>query len=390
MLKIGIYDPYLDTLGGGERYILTIAEYYSQKDDQVDLFWSGKNDLLAKATDRFSLNLNKVNIVDDIFKIPQQSLSLFDDLSTIKSPGKEHVRQTNPLNSLKMLINRFMVMSKYDIFFFLSDGSVPFLFSKKNFLHFQVPFSFEFNFKTKLLNSLKLKLINNNICNSKFTESFVRKYYTNNTKVLYPPVDIDKFTASNNKNIILSVGRFDNILNAKKQDILIEAFRVLNQNIKGWKLILAGGSLEDPSKNKYLLYLNQLAKDLPVEFMVNPKFPDLKELYATSKIYWHAAGFNVDQNLHPEETEHFGISTVEAMASGLVPLVVNRGGLPEIISDGINGFLWEDITKLYQKTKQLIDNPKKLSELSDNAKNSISKFSKENFNLHLDKILNNI
>ena len=37
-MKFGFYSPYLDTFGGGERYMLTLASYFS-KDHIVDIFW---------------------------------------------------------------------------------------------------------------------------------------------------------------------------------------------------------------------------------------------------------------------------------------------------------------------------------------------------------------
>jgi len=40
-MRAAIYDPYLDTLGGGERYCLTVAEILLKNGWQVDLFWSG-------------------------------------------------------------------------------------------------------------------------------------------------------------------------------------------------------------------------------------------------------------------------------------------------------------------------------------------------------------
>src|SRR3972149_574156 len=37
-MKIGFFSPYLDTFGGGERYILTLASHLS-KNHSVDIFW---------------------------------------------------------------------------------------------------------------------------------------------------------------------------------------------------------------------------------------------------------------------------------------------------------------------------------------------------------------
>jgi len=37
-MKFGFYSPYLDTFGGGERYLLTLASNFSKNHD-VDVFW---------------------------------------------------------------------------------------------------------------------------------------------------------------------------------------------------------------------------------------------------------------------------------------------------------------------------------------------------------------
>ena len=55
--KAAIYDPYLDTLGGGERYCLTVAEILLKNGYKVDIFWSGDKTLIEKAEKRFSLDL---------------------------------------------------------------------------------------------------------------------------------------------------------------------------------------------------------------------------------------------------------------------------------------------------------------------------------------------
>lgn len=356
--KAGIYDPYLDTLGGGERYCLTVAEILQKNGYDVDIFWSGDKNILEKAKDRFSLNLKNVKLVPDIF-----SGSLYQ---------------------------KFIITRKYDLFFFLSDGSIPFLFSKKNILHIQVPFVSNYIETNPIKGFLKSYFFSNIICNSKFTSKFVKKCFHKHIDILYPPTDIAKFSSSNKKeNIILSVGRFDNILNAKKQDCLIDAFSHLikKYHLTGWKLIFAGGSLQEAKYNSYLNLLINKAKGLPIEFIVNPDFEKLKNIYSKSKIYWHAAGFEVNENIHPEQTEHFGMTIVEAMASGLVPIGIKKGGIPEIINDTIDGFLWKTIKGLSSKTIRLIKNPKLLEQMSQNSLEKSKQFSKENFEANFIKIL---
>ena len=380
-LKAAIYDPYLDTLGGGERYCLSVAEILLKNKYHVDIFWSGNQDILSIAEKRFNLNLENLNIIPDIFGLVPAKIDLIED-TNLKTIHSRPLATQNLFQKLKNIYQKYKILPQYDLVFYLSDGSIPLLFSKNNLLHIQVPFILKENYLDKILNLFKAKFINKVICNSQFTSKFINNFPKDKINVLYPPVDVEKFSTSDKKeNIILSVGRFDNILNAKKQDVLIEAFKKIYQNNReiNWKLILMGGSRNSPEKNNYLNHLKKLAASLPIEFIVNPEFDELKQIYSKTKIYWHAAGFGVDEYLHPEETEHFGMTVVEAMDSGLVPLVVAKGGLTEIVTESINGFTWQSIDELVAKTQLLIAAPGELDKLSKVAHSSSQIFSKENF-----------
>ena len=62
--RVAIYDPYLDTLGGGERYCLTVAEILLKKGYLVDLFWSGDKDLIEIAeTKARDMNTDDIDAV---------------------------------------------------------------------------------------------------------------------------------------------------------------------------------------------------------------------------------------------------------------------------------------------------------------------------------------
>lgn len=383
MPKAAIYDPYLDTLGGGERYCLTVAEILLNQGWQVDLFWSGSSDLINQAIKRFDLKLSKLNIVPDIFGLKTT------DIDTLEGqPVEKFISHKSIHNSL---LNKYRITKQYDFCFYLSDGSIPFLFSKNNIFHTQVPFTFKQSFKQQLLSKIKSIFINLVVYNSQFTASFTPKNMLSKTTIIYPPVDIDKMDPSANKqNIILSVGRFDNILNSKKQDVLIDVFsKFIKQNPNtDWKLILMGGSLQSEQNNHYLLHLKNIAQNLPIEFIINPDFTKLKQIYSISKIYWHAAGYGVDESKNPELCEHFGMTPVEAMASGLIPILVNKGGLPEIVTDGVNGYLWDEPSDLLAKTQLIISTPKELETMKLKSIESAKQFSKSNFENKILQIIN--
>lgn len=352
-LKAGIYDPYLDTLGGGERYTMSVAECLVENDWQVDVFWDDKV-LKRKLAQRFNLSLDKVNFVKNIF------------------------------SSKTSLFQRWQLTKNYDLIFYLSDGSVPFLFGRKNILHFQVPFV---NLGSNhFLNKIKFGKIDQVICNSKFTRRFIDQEYGVKSRVIYPPVAVENFRPGKKKNLILAVGRFSQTLHAKKQETLIEAFKNLcKQGLKDWQLILAGG-LKNKDK-EYLKGLKSQAKNLPVEFWFNISFSELKDLYAQARIFWHATGCDEDEQKHPERMEHFGIVVVEAMAAGCIPVVIGKGGIPEIVTHQKDGFLWETKEELAKQTIQLIKSPEKMKKISLQSIKSSRRFSQKLFCQKIDEII---
>ena len=346
-MRVGIFDPYLDDLGGGEKYMMTIAECLSKK-HSVDVFWDNKNDFKG-LNQRFPLDLSKIKIVPNIF------------------------------SSRVSLLKRLVESKKYDAIVFLSDGSLPLVLSKKLFVHIQQPL------ETMQINSpldkVKLSRVNSFFCNSEFTKSFIGSRFNLKSIVIYPPV---AFNPKNVKkeNIILHVGRFrvKNVKNDdyKKQGVMIDAFKdMVDKKLKNWRFVLAV-SIQEKDKEAFEI-MKKSASGFPIEFLVNKNNNELWYIYSRAKIYWHASGFGEDLEKHPEFAEHFGISTVEAMGARAVPVVINAGGQKEIVTDGENGFVWDSIEELQSKTLKLVGDELLLSKLSKNAEQSSRKFSAERF-----------
>lgn len=132
-----------------------------------------------------------------------------------------------------------------------------------------------------------------------------------------------------------------------------------------WKFILAV-SVKEAEKEEFDLLVKN-TKNYPIEFLVNKTNDELWEIYSKAKIYWHASGFGEDLDKHPEFAEHFGISTVEAMGAGAVPVVINVGGQKEIVENNINGFLWNSLKELEEKTLLLTKENKILEKMSEEA-----------------------
>jgi len=347
-MKIGFYSPYIDTLGGGERYTLTLASHWS-REHSVSVFWDDPL-ILRQAQERFDLDLSHVKVVPNIF---------FHD----------------------PLISKIFLTSQYDLIFSLSDGSIPTSCATHNLLHFQVPFQHvSFPFWKKM----HLRKI---ICNSEFTKHAIDPSVGKDACVIYPPVDIEKFTFGKKEKTIFSVGRFSSFFQTKKQEVLIDIFSdgVKQGILKDWKLVLAGGLL--PSDKHYFETLESKVKGLPITLIPNISFDRLKTIYSTSLIYWHAAGFG---ETDPTHMEHFGITTVEAIASGCIPVVYNAGGQPEIVQHEKNGYLWKTPEECLKYTGDIIRS-KKLQQLLQNVGGeTIKEFSVARFCERFDNILEEI
>lgn len=357
MVKIGIFDPYLDTLSGGEKYMLSIASCLA-RENEVFIFWDEDKEAEIKQE-----SVRKLNI----------------DLSSIKFCK-------NIFDKSVSSVTRFFESKNFDAIIYLSDGSIP-LVGTKLFIHFQFPI--EWTTGKSLKTKIKLSFVKKIFCNSYFTKSFIDRKLRVKSDVLYPPVDLRAVKNIRKENIILHVGRFDvdsHENNYKKQDVMINLFKKMVDNgLKGWEFKLIVG-VKEKDKEK-LSKLNETLRGYPIKLLVNISNKILWESYSKAKIYWHATGYGEDLQRHPERAEHFGITTVEAMGAGCVPVVYNAGGQKEIVQDGKSGYLVNNIESFISKTNVLINNEKLLLQISRLSVKESEKFAGNRFCTDLKKII---
>ncbi len=147
--KAALYNPYLNTLGGGEKHILSILKVLEEKNYSLDIFWD-KN-LQHEFRVKFNLSFDYlINFVPNIFK--QQF----------------------------HLLKKFLILRKYDYFFYVTDGSYFFSSAKNNFIFAMVPQGSLY--KMTLGNKLKTsgwKFISN----SKFTQKYLKSLSINDKAI---------------------------------------------------------------------------------------------------------------------------------------------------------------------------------------------------------------
>lgn len=368
--KVGLYNPYLDTLGGGEKHILSILEVFAEQGFEVNIFWD-KN-LTNEIKKSFSFRcIDTWKWLPNVFKhrsIGNRILRL--PFGSPPAGGSLRVGQDEPRVT-------------FDYFFYVTDGSYFFSSAKKNFIYAMIPD--KRLYQLSFLNRLKLSNFKF-ITHSFFVRNWLKKWDLT-AEVIYPYLNDDlinvNFAKLKKEKIILSVGRFFEHLHAKRQDIVIKSFKKLQQThhpFKDFKLYFVGGLKEEDKVffNKLKLMVQD---NKNIIFLPNASYKTLIEHYKKAMFYWHGAGYGVNEDKNPEMVEHLGIAPLEAMASGCITFCHNSGGPKEVIKNGANGFLYEDLDELIDKTAVIYQNENKRQKVTKNAKKHI----KENFSYEVFK-----
>ncbi len=354
MKRVALFDPYLDVLGGGEKYLLQMLATCEDMGYQPTIFWN--ENVEKDIQERLNISFKNLKFENDIFI--DQSINSFQ---------------------------RFLELKKYDVFLYISDGSYFFSGARKNLVHAMVPLK-----QLYLASSLnRVKHLNwLFVANSYFTQSHLKSWGVNST-VLYPYLDKNFLESPTPKKerVILSVGRFFTNLHAKNHELMIDVFLKNKKLSNGYTLILAGGlKKEDQAYFDSLKKKTDGAKNIHLK--PNISYDELLGLYLKSTFYWHFAGYGVDDIKRPELVEHFGITPIEAMAMGTIPFCFNAGGPKELIADGVNGFLFNDEEELISKMSAIMGDETKQNEIMENARNYARKnFSYDVYKQNLKKLL---
>ncbi|MCC5897655.1 MAG: glycosyltransferase [Phormidium sp. BM_Day4_Bin.17] len=363
-IRLAIYDNSLHFIGGGQRYLATLAAILQ---DNFEITLIGNRPIKRDQLEQwYGLDLSRCQI--RIIPLP-----FFD------KRGSEIIDSTWVTAETENPFDAIALASKdYDIFINANQVTkvVPLAPVSLFFCHFPDTHR-EAYFAADRYSFL--------VSNSDYTSQWIRKRWRlNPTTLLYPPVEMApkgepaNFKPLNKEKLILAVGRFEPG-GMKKQQEMIQAFQRLYsahpQGMKDWRLVLVGGSSK---KNSYLQGLEKQIKqaELPVDLAVNVSLDELRGFYKKAALFWHLCGL---EETHPERFEHFGMATVEAMQNGCIPLVFRGGGQPEIVEAGESGFLVESLDELVQMTYNLCCQPETWPPLQEAARRRGDCFSRKRF-----------
>ena len=183
---------------------------------------------------------------------------------------------------------------------------------------------------------------------------------------------------------IFTVGIFSRVEDQKGQHLVLKALSNIKNNERiDLQLIIAGHVMNEDYYKKLKKYISDYSLEDLVKFVPFLPYPD--SMKAMSYL---------DITILPTYEETFGLVIAESMIVGTPVIGSKAGGVPEIINDGNNGYLFEpkNVDSLEEKILNLYLNKDLRNKLSKNAYEfSVNEYNYDNhfllFSRHLSEIL---
>ncbi len=185
-----------------------------------------------------------------------------------------------------------------------------------------------------------------------------------------PKAIYQKYGISENSPLVLYVGRVDP---EKKVGLVIEAFNAAHLTLPQIKMVVVGDGVDRLRLEKKV---SEAGLSDSVKFLGRVLPPDLYELYKVGSVFATAS-----------EIETQGIVLIEAAASGLPLIAVNKGAVSEVCLSGENGYLCQpgNIKEIAEAMVKILSDQKLCEKF---AKKSVEIASEHDFEKTLDKFIN--
>ena len=309
------------SFGGRLDVIIAIAKYFNNKGMKPDILSFEARDINKKNIKKhydmdIDFNLKKIKRT---IKLPHEldilafNLKLRDFKNKydffINSNNTSFLMPNLPIMSYVHFPRKYRLRSKYKSIHDKKNNRKKWLRSKRDFLHKLLQKFYFFNFNIQPKNLI--------VCNSEFTKSKFEEMYPNyekKVKVIYPPVKIDNKDYYSKKNSVITLGRFS------KNKGQIEQLEIAKKS-PNTKFYIVGFAKKDNNYYNKCLEYKRDNNLMNVEIIRNASYTKKMKLLKESKIFLNTA-----------KNEPFGITTVEAIMTGCLPIVYNSGGQREIVS----------------------------------------------------------
>lgn len=169
--------------------------------------------------------------------------------------------------------------------------------------------------------------------NSKYTAQQCQELWGLEAKHIYIPIS-ETFVPLRKRRIISHCSRIvrpTRYADKGHQQMIMSFISGHEQGmLRGWQFYIVGSV--DPNMEDYLSYLRQLAQGYPIFFHLDANDETVENILGLSAFYWHMTGITMPEI--PGAQEHLGLTPLEAMACGAVPICYKSGGPLETIEHG--------------------------------------------------------
>jgi glycosyltransferase involved in cell wall biosynthesis len=318
-MKVALIQDWLTEMGGAEKVFKAIYELFPDADIYTLVY---KDEILNK------LNIPKEKVKSSfIQRLPgcpkryRMYLPLFKHaIEQFDLSGYDLVISSSYCVAKGVITNHNQVHISYchspvryawDLYHkYLEDGGL-----KKGFKGILAKY---FLHQLRIWDVISANRVDHFIANSNYIRSRIFKVYRRGSETIYPPVDIDDFTAvEHKKDYYFTCSR---LVPYKKIDLIVEAFAAMPDK----QLVVIGDGPE---------YARIKAKTAGnITLMGYQPFNVLKEKMQHARAFVFAA------------EEDFGIVPLEAQASGTPVIAFGKGGTRETVIDGKTGIFFEEQT----------------------------------------------
>lgn len=328
--RVGIFIPTLQALGGAEKYAISIAQSLQQNFKNLEIEMIVTNIF----SDRPSLY--DIPTKQEIYEKFQSQLPHVKFRYEILNYHDEYHIWNKNFKRVNKISQRYdlFINCQHNIYHPTSKKSLfvcHFPHRPMEQINLQIP-----GFEKSQLKRMYTRSYDGYVSNSSFTESWMNKYWPDIGKtkreVLCPPVLPDNARCAiplKKDKVILTCGRLDP---EKKALELAKIFILNRKHFEGYEFHIAGTAYHNiPELRDYYMKLQQLANSHSfIHLHIDLTQAQLFDLYRRASIYWHGMGFLEDIETNPIRTEHFGITIVEAMSQGCIPVVHRSGGAYQV------------------------------------------------------------
>ncbi|RSD35077.1 MAG: mannosyltransferase [Methanohalophilus sp.] len=321
-MKIAIFHDYFGAIGGGEKVVSTISDLFdadviTTDTDAVDKLGL-KGNVISLGSTRKIPPLKQISATRKFYF---SDFSEEYDFSIFTGNWSHYAAHTHHPN---MWYCYTPVRAFYDLY----DNFLQ----RQNFVKRQLFRAWVYGHRH--LDQHSVKDIDNIVTISGNVQRRIKKYHKRDSEIIYPPIDVSMFRCEEYGDFWLSVNR---LYPEKRIDLQIEAFRKMPDE----KLVIVGGYAKGDHAESYA---RTLYNDLPenIKIIGEIKDDELRDLYSRCRGFICTA---ID--------EDFGLTPVEAMASGKPVVAVNEGGFMETVTED-TGLLVDANHRSIKEAVQLI------------------------------------